>query len=716
MTTSPTSTPTAERLYALLPTIHRVRDAENDYVLRELVQVLADQVDVLDEELAQLYDDLFVETCADWATPYVGDLVGYRPLHGEVPAVASPRAEVANTIAYRRRKGTAAVLEQLAFDVTGWPARVVEFFERLASTQYMNHVRPHAMAAADLHNTEGLAWLTEQNGAFDNVAHSADVRRIAADRPALRGRHNIPNIGIFLWRTEAVPVTRSPLVAHATDGRRFRFDALGADAPLFAAPRTEDAITHLAEPFDVPMPLSRRWLSAHRDAYYGRPTGFLIETGAPLAAVTKDHILVSDLSDDPGGSGDWVNGPSGDDVAVDPVLGRVYFGTALAAGNRGFATYFQGMAVPVGAGASSRKENDGPLPLVSQIGGASLMAKLNGVAAGGTLELQDSAEYSQSVTIKAITPAGADPAEVWVMAAEAQRPSIVANGPVRLVMDPGTTVVLDGLLISGGPLVLDEVGDRSPRTIVLRNCTVVPGHTRTGDGLPGQPSGASLVVLDPFAQVVVERSALGPIVAVEGSTVKVTDSVIDASSRGAVAYCGRPVPAGGGLRSVGGVADQDVGDGTTPGGLLDVHESTVVGGIHCTQLDAANSLLIARLETGDPRKAAVHARRRQVGCVRFSYVPLGSRTGKRFRCQPDPADPADVQAAIKPRFTSMRYGEPAYLQLTSSTTPKIRRGADDESEMGATHQLYTPQREANLLLRLDEYLRFGLEASFFYAT
>ena len=36
-------------------------------------------------------------------------------------------AEVAHTIGYRRRKGTAAVLEQLARDVTGWPAaRVVE--------------------------------------------------------------------------------------------------------------------------------------------------------------------------------------------------------------------------------------------------------------------------------------------------------------------------------------------------------------------------------------------------------------------------------------------------------------------------------------------------------------------------------------------------------------------------------------------------------------
>ena len=69
---------------------------------------------MLAESLEQLYDDQFIETCAPWVAPYIGDLVGYRTLHGVVPQVASPRAEVANTIRYRRRKGTVSVLEQLA--------------------------------------------------------------------------------------------------------------------------------------------------------------------------------------------------------------------------------------------------------------------------------------------------------------------------------------------------------------------------------------------------------------------------------------------------------------------------------------------------------------------------------------------------------------------------------------------------------------------------
>ena len=35
---------------------------------------------------------------------------------------------------------------------------------------------------------------------------------------------------------------------------------------------------------------------------------------------------------------------------------------------------------------------------------------------------------------------------------------------------------------------------------------------------------------------------------------------------------------------------------------------------------------------------------------------------------------------------------------------EIKRGADDESEMGVFHDLFQPQREANLRTRLDEYI------------
>jgi hypothetical protein len=64
----------------------------------------------------------------------------------------------------------------------------------------------------------------------------------------------------------------------------------------------------------------------------------------------------------------------------------------------------------------------------------------------------------------------------------------------------------------------------------------------------------------------------------------------------------------------------------------------------------------------------------------------------------------------------LRYGDPGYGQLRSASDPSIRTGADDESEMGVLHDLFQPQRETNLGIRLDEYLRFGLHAGIFYAS
>ena len=70
----------ADKLYQLLPAVHRNRDVEHDEALKQLVAVIAGQVAVLEENLEQLYDNHFVETAAPWALPYLGDLLGIRGL------------------------------------------------------------------------------------------------------------------------------------------------------------------------------------------------------------------------------------------------------------------------------------------------------------------------------------------------------------------------------------------------------------------------------------------------------------------------------------------------------------------------------------------------------------------------------------------------------------------------------------------------------------
>ncbi|HEX2644986.1 MAG TPA: hypothetical protein VHU81_18450, partial [Thermoanaerobaculia bacterium] len=159
---------------------------------------------------------------------------------------------------------------------------------------------------------------------------------------------------------------------------------------------------------------------------------------------------------------------------------------------------------------------------------------------------------------------------------------------------------------------------------------------------------------------------------------------------------------------------------------LTILRSTVFGEVQVHAVELAENSLFEGL---------LRVARRQTGCVRFCSVLPGSRTPRRFHCQPDLAeraeqaetagiaDPAERAAArdrarqrVRPQFESRRYGTPAYGRLALTCAAEIRRGADDESEMGVYHDLYEPQREANLRARLDEYTPAGLDAGLIFAS
>ena len=173
------TTYTAQHQYELLPAIFRIRDAEQGEPLKQVVRVLAREIGLVEDDIAQLYANWFIETCEEWIVPYIGDLLGVRGLHPISTTEFTQRAFVANTLGYRRRKGTATVLEQLARDTTLWAARAVEFFELLSTTQYINHLRPQNVRTPDLRQTKALELL---NTPFDTIAHTAEVRRIANQR------------------------------------------------------------------------------------------------------------------------------------------------------------------------------------------------------------------------------------------------------------------------------------------------------------------------------------------------------------------------------------------------------------------------------------------------------------------------------------------------------------------------------------------------------
>lgn len=678
-----------DALYDLLPAVYRQRDAEQGEPLRQLLQVLTDELAVVADSVDQLYDDLFVETAAPWVLPYLAELIGLRGLPSGSGTGVTPRAEVANTIGYRRRKGTATVLEQIARDVTGWPARAVEFFELLVATQHMNHVRPANLAfprIGDARRMQDAGTPFERLRGHPDLVHTLDVRRIH-DR---RGRYNVPNVGIFLWRLRAYPLTATPAVpAEPGELRRFHVHPLGVPSPLFTLPVSEDEITHLADPVNVPHPLGRRELDGDVASYYGPGLG------VDIAGVPPSDIDVCDLSDVTDGGGvviGWAHTPRpAGRVAVDPVLGRLAFGDDRE--GEPLVSFHYGFSADMGGGEYHRAHTfagiDGPLERVSQqdpTAHQSIDDGLAVLAASGTVEVADSGGYGH------IADLVVDSRSLEIRSADGRRPTVVLENELVIDGDGEGEVMLNGLLITGGTIRV-----RNLRALHLVHCTLVPGISLAPDGSATGPGVPSLVVESPTTTVTIERSILGPVRAHLDADVSLTDSIVDAGEDG-VAYAS---------------ADGD----DSAGGSLTLDACTVLGKVHARAIELASNCISLALvtPTDDPATwpGPILADRRQQGCMRFSYLPERSRTPRRHRCQP--AEAADA-ARVRPVLVSRRYLDPAYCQLDRRTAQEIWRGSDDESEMGAFHHLYQPQRAAYLEARLDDYLRLGLEAGLFFAS
>src|SRR5277367_6530140 len=127
----------ADRIWNLIPGVYRANDSDQfdvDGPLRELVDRIAGQVAVVRRSIDRLWADQSIETSDDWVVPYIADLLDTNLVNGL--DARGQRLDVAKTIHYRRRKGTVAVLEEIARDVTGWDAHVVEAFRRLSRTRH----------------------------------------------------------------------------------------------------------------------------------------------------------------------------------------------------------------------------------------------------------------------------------------------------------------------------------------------------------------------------------------------------------------------------------------------------------------------------------------------------------------------------------------------------------------------------------------------------
>jgi hypothetical protein len=483
----------ADKLWALLPAVYRAEDTTEFGAkgpLRELVDRVGGTAAVLRRSVDRLWEDQSIETCDDWVIPYIAELVDTRLILGL--DARGQRLDVANTIDYRRRKGTLGVLEQIASDISGWDAKAIEFFRRLARTRHGLDpaIGPAATATSDLGQLQraegligpmtrtpigGFADLRNVDGArqsrtaFDEFFHTADTRA----GQGLYGWQNIPHLGVFVWRLLSLAVGPVTPVAVQNCPGWWCFDPTGRDIPLFASPRTAAAFgDSWVPPVEgrLPGPISHALLNA--DLTNGA-AGLRLY---PNALCVFEQLGISPPDIEPIEPTLPLKASA---LQLRPERGRLFYSTSPPA-EALVTTYHYGFPSLIGAGPYDRRGQAfaPPTPPPAQAftgGGSQLTATLPGA---GTIVATDSLTYDGASDL---TVTGA----LTIASGNNQRPLIRLGATRPWTITGGNTdavLVLDGLFISGQDIVL--AGQFASVTITCSTLDPGSAAAASGSGAP----------------------------------------------------------------------------------------------------------------------------------------------------------------------------------------------------------------------------------------
>ncbi len=710
-----------ELLYSLLPAHYRLTDAERGETLRGLMGVLDEIRQKLHADIGKLHDNWFIETCEEWAIPYIADLLGVEMHHSIASAgIFNQRPFVGRTIHYRRRKGTVTVLENIARDVSGWPVKAVEFFQHLTWSQHLNHLRMelalnpypagslrlnpsaiHRVGTANIRDIDGCERI---GGAFNTVSHSFDMRPLGQ----LSGHFGIDHIGLFTWRINAQPLRAMTPRRSQSYADGFMFDPAGARRKLYTNPRSQLDPDAPRDEHSVPAPVRPAAFWSAPEAYYGSGPDAACAIYESGTRVDQSRILCKNLSA-------WSPPPSGM-IAIDPVRGRFAYAPGESAE---FLTvdYTWGFGLSIGGGPYDRRESvvsvlstDYAVTIAADGSGdfSSLAAAIAGwdqtAHARAVLTILDNATYREALNVSL----SAD-VKLVLQARNRARPHVQLiddagdPGVLRIIGGAGARAVIecDGLYVEGAI----SIDADSLKKLTLRHCTMIPGRAVLETGIAAHPAEPSIAFAHDSVEhaVTIHRSICGPLIMEEnGGSITVTESILDHPARQSV---------------IAGVADD-----SAPGPDVSIQTSTVVGEIRARQITLASDTLFVH---------RIMVKRKQLGCMRYCYIDeIESVTPRRFKCQPEntilqmrkrPGGLAAERESLMrirthPVFTSERFGNAGYCQLALPLAPSLAEGAEDRNEIGVFNIQKQAFRAYNIEQRTNEYCPVRMKPGIIYAT
>ncbi|WP_136440748.1 hypothetical protein [Pacificoceanicola onchidii] len=719
-----------DEIFELLPALYRLRDvAEGQNALREhggtlddvadygplrsLFSVLVREGQIVAEDIAQLYDDHFIETCAPWALSYIGDLIGAREME-DIGRVQSSRQQVASTLALRQRKGTMAALEYSVRAAVGWPVIGVEYWQRLATTESLRRVRVLPGGTANLRDPVAMDRI---GTAFDDTPRSAEMGRVETGH----GLWNLPNIGLHIYRKEVRPHGTASGISPGIDGfgslasgGKFRFGSLGADQPLFQRPSPTDLdFDSRPEARDLPMRISRWMLEDDPARYVGQSFDIIAEDGQGFVVASPADIIAADLStvSGEGATEVWQHGRHATKILVDPELGRFVLplnGTFSGAGST-FVRWYYGRAHTVGGHERPAEEVPAEADTALRLTAtrrinASTMSPASFPGIDG-IQL-DAAGKTITLTLK--------PGIDGIVATEGACPEIDCRGWRLRIRTHSQAFLLSGVRFLRTHLLRVEAapgaGLKVPPVVLAEDCTFSTKQRFTEDGI-GIGSNTAIWMAD--RQTWRMRRCIS-----EGIYTR-NDAVFDAEDSIIMARSAT-VPA---------IKPQT---SNHTGDTISLRRCSVLGRVICTALAGGapmdrgplkvaldgqefagieDSVILA--EAAGPSQPPIKVARLQQGCVRYSYIPPGSIVPRRFACVPRDTDNPLI---MRPHFASLRLPHPGLFQMMPDTPAEILTGAQDGQEMGVGNRLRTAARRNNFARSIDDYVRFGFAAGARYET